>query len=174
MDNIKILEGKKVLVVDDEPDILETLMELLDMCSVDTARDFESAERFLNKNKYDFAVFDIMGVNGYSLLDMARAKNIPAIMLTAHALSPDNLVKSIKGDAQAYLPKQKMNEIALYMADILNDFQKGVKKSGNWFARLKPLFNENFGDQWQKKDKQFWRDFDEQYVVTKEELRQAL
>jgi len=174
MDNIKILEGKKVLVVDDEEDILETLMELLDMCSVDTARDFESAERFIRKNKYDFAVLDIMGVNGYSLLDIAQAKNIPAIMLTAHALSPDNIVESIKGGAQAYLPKHKMDEIALYMAEILNDLQKGIKKSGNWFARLKPLFNENFGDEWQKKDKQFWQDFDEQFIVTKEELRQAL
>ena len=149
-------------------------MELLDMCSVDTARDFESAERCLHKNKYDFAVFDIMGVNGYSLLNIAKEKDIPAIMLTAHALSSDNLVKSIKGGAQAYLPKHKVDEIAFYMADILNNFQKGIQKSGNWFARLKCLFDEKFGDDWQKKDKQFWQDFNEQFIVTKEELRQAI
>ncbi len=174
MDDIKILEGKKVLIVDDEEDILETLVELLDMCAVDTAKDFNSAEKLMHKNKYDIAVFDIMGVNGYSLLNTAREKNIPAIMLTAHALNPDNLVKSIKGGAQAYLPKHKMDEIALYMAEILDNFQKGVQKSGNWFARLKSLFDEKFGEDWQKKDKQFWQDFDKRYVVTKEELRQAL
>ncbi|NIV98732.1 response regulator receiver protein, partial [Candidatus Saccharibacteria bacterium] len=32
-----ILKGKKILVVDDEPDILETLEELLDECDIETA-----------------------------------------------------------------------------------------------------------------------------------------
>ena len=42
MDNLKILENKKILIVDDEPDVLETLADLLDMCRIDTALDFES------------------------------------------------------------------------------------------------------------------------------------
>ena len=174
MDEIKILEGKKVLIVDDEEDILETLRELLDMCSVDAAKDFNSAKKLIHKNTYDIAVFDIMGVNGYSLLNAAQEKNIPAIMLTAHALNSDNLVKSIKDGAHAYLPKDKLNEIDAYMADILNNVQKGINKSGNWFAKLQPFFNQKFGDDWQKKNKQFWQDFDEKFIVTKEELRQAL
>ena len=32
MANNSILEGKKVLIVDDEPDVLKTLEEILDMC----------------------------------------------------------------------------------------------------------------------------------------------
>jgi len=35
-------------------------------------------------------------------------------MLTAHALSPDNFAKSISGGAKAYIPKEKMTEIAIY------------------------------------------------------------
>ena len=31
------LKGKKILVVDDEPDVLESLEEILDDCDVDTA-----------------------------------------------------------------------------------------------------------------------------------------
>jgi len=174
MDNITILEGKKILIVDDEEDILETLREILDMCSVDTALNFNSAEKFLKTNTYDFAVFDIMGVNGYDLLEAAKANNIPSIMLTAHALSPDNLVKSIKGGAQAYLPKEKLFEIPSYMAEILSEHQKGIRKSGNWFARLKPAFNKTFGQGWQNNNKEFWLDFDRQFRVTKEDLRQIL
>ena len=64
-----ILKGKRVLIVDDEPDILETLTELLDMCFTDTAPNFETAKKFLLKNEYDVAIFDIMGVKGYELLE---------------------------------------------------------------------------------------------------------
>jgi hypothetical protein len=36
---------------------------------------------------------DIMGVNGYKRLESATAKNIPTLMLTAHALSPEDFFK---------------------------------------------------------------------------------
>jgi len=91
-----ILKDKKILIVDDEPDILETLMELLDMCLIDSAPDFETAKKFLSKNTYDAAILDIMGVRGYDLLQITTQKEIPALMLTAHALSPEHLIKSIK------------------------------------------------------------------------------
>jgi response regulator RpfG family c-di-GMP phosphodiesterase len=41
----KTLKGKKILIVDDEPDVLEALSELLDMCEIDYARNFETAEK---------------------------------------------------------------------------------------------------------------------------------
>ena len=50
------LDGKKILIVDDEPDILETLTDLLDMCVTDTAQDFETAASMLEKNTYDMTV----------------------------------------------------------------------------------------------------------------------
>ena len=95
MSETKILEGKKLLIVDDEPDVVETIKELLDMCNIDAAADFETGEKLLNQNKYDIAVLDIMGVNGYELLEIANKKGVPALMLTAHALSPDNFAKSM-------------------------------------------------------------------------------
>ena len=60
MDDLTILSGKKILIVDDELDVLDTLLELLDVCLVDTAPNFETAEKFLSKNMYDVAIFDIM------------------------------------------------------------------------------------------------------------------
>ena len=42
-----LLEGKRVLIVDDEPDVLESLIELLSMCDVVTASTFEEAKELL-------------------------------------------------------------------------------------------------------------------------------
>ena len=92
MDDLTILSGKKILIVDDEPDVLDTLLELLDMCLVDTAPNFETAEKFLSKNMYDVAIFDIMGVQGYDLLEISNRKNIPALMFTAKQESPQGTV----------------------------------------------------------------------------------
>ena len=89
-----ILKGKKILAVDDEQDILDTLVEILNECNVVTATSFESAKEFLETEIYDAAILDIMGVRGFDLLEIATEKKIPALMLTAHGLNPDNLVGS--------------------------------------------------------------------------------
>jgi DNA-binding response OmpR family regulator len=80
----KLLDGKRVLAVDDEHDVLDTLLDLLPMCKVVTASSFEEARGLLESQQFDLAILDIMGVNGYGLLDIATRKNIPAVMLTAH------------------------------------------------------------------------------------------
>ena len=91
----KIIAGKYVLIVDDEQDVLDTLVDILDICKLDTASSFSEAKKLLKENPYDIAVLDIMGVDGYELLKIANSQNIPAVMLTAHALSSDNLKRSI-------------------------------------------------------------------------------
>ena len=150
MTDTKILEGKKLLIVDDEPDVLETLKELLEMCQIDTATDFRSAQQLLDQNRYDAAVLDIMGVKGYDLLDIANKKGIPALMLTAHALSPDNFAKSLLAGAKAYIPKEKMADIAIYLSDFLQA-QIDPKKPFKWFFRLKAFFESQFGRDWLEK-----------------------
>jgi DNA-binding NtrC family response regulator len=169
-----ILKGKRVLIVDDEPDILETLEEMLSQCLIDKAPSFETGIKFLNKNTYDVAIFDIMGVKGYELLRMATKKGIPAIMLTAHALSPDNLIKSIKEGAHSYVPKDKLPEIASFVSDILEAKQKGGQKPASWFVNLKPFFDKHFGPGWREKDKEFWQDFDDQNVIGKKDLEEIM
>lgn len=170
-----VLKGKRILIVDDEPDILETLAEILDMCLIDTAPDFETAQKFLNKNTYDLAILDIMGVRGYDLLELANERDIPALMLTAHAVSPDNLVRSIKGGAQSYLPKDKISDIPLYIRDILEVREKGdTEKNAKWFERLEPYFDKKFGEGWKKKDREFWDVFDRKYRARRQEIEDML
>ena len=66
-----LLDGKKILIVDDEPDVLESLEEILTMCEVSRASSFEEARALIETKPFDLAVLDIMGVQGYRLLDLA-------------------------------------------------------------------------------------------------------
>ena len=145
MAELGILDGKKILIVDDEPDVLESVVELLDMCDTETASNFETAEKLLNQNDYDVAILDIMGVKGFDLLSIANEKKLPTIMFTAHAMSPQAFAKSLDGGAKAYIPKDKMSDIPSYIADLLWALQEGIEHPNNWFLRLKSFFNEQFG-----------------------------
>lgn len=149
MTDSDILNGKKILIVDDEPDILDSLEEMLEMCEVDRASDYESAVILLDENRYAIAVLDIMGVNGYDLLDISRQKKIPAVMLTAHALSADHFVKSIEEGAWAYLPKEKLHEIDTFLIYIFEELERKKGRGlGRWYGRLKGYFERKFGPGW--------------------------
>ena len=77
--------------MDDEPDVLESLIELLSLCKIDTASSFEEDRQMLEDQNYDMAVLDIMGVKGFGLLKVANSLGTPAFMLTAHALTEESL-----------------------------------------------------------------------------------
>ena len=91
-----LLKDKRILLVDDEPDVLDTLVDLLPSAIRKLRRHYEDAQDKLISGKFDMAILDIMGVDGYKLLDLATERNITAVMLTAHALSPEDTIKSHK------------------------------------------------------------------------------
>jgi DNA-binding response OmpR family regulator len=119
MDPKKILKGKIVLIVDDKKDILDSLTELLSSCRIDRASSFEKAKDLLEEYDYDIAVLDIMGVRGFELLEIANKRKIPALKLTAHALTEESLKKSAEDGASYYVPKEEMRNIAVFVADVL-------------------------------------------------------
>ena len=159
MTDIKLLNGKKILLVDDEPDVLDTLEDLLSMCETCKALDFKSARNYLETRYFDMAVLDIMGVEGYSLLEIARERGVTAVMLTAHALSPENIVKSYKEGAASYLPKEEMINIASFLEDILEARAEGKNPWTRWYDRMANFFEKKFGSAWQKDEKDFWERF---------------
>lgn len=137
-----ILRGRKILVVDDEPDILETIEEALDMCVVHTAADHDTALEYIKKTKYDIAVLDIMGVAGFDLLEQTTAKGIPSVMLTAHSLTSESLTKAVELGAVSFLPKEKMMELQTFLEDIIKGSGKPVWKK--LFDRMAPYFRKRF------------------------------
>lgn len=153
------LKGKTILVVDDEPDVLTTLAEILDMCRVDKAGDFETGLQLIMKNTYDAVILDIMGVNGFELLKNAVSRGFPAIMLTAHAVTPEALKRSIELGAASFLPKEQMNDLA----ELIEEVVQGGGKRLWWLKSLQktgPYFEQRFGPDWKEKDK-FFKDFEE-------------
>ena len=121
MNDTAFLQGKRILAVDDEPDILETLEEILDMCQFDSADNFEDAKAMIQQNTYDAAILDIMGVNGYELLLAANDRKLPAVILTSHALTMDYLVKFMRAGAQSFIPKDKMVDMPFFLFSAIGD-----------------------------------------------------
>jgi DNA-binding NtrC family response regulator len=159
MEQKTLLEGKRILIVDDEPDILDTLEDLLPMCDVSRASSFDEAKRLLDMEHFDIAILDIMGVAGFKLLEIANKKKIMAVMLTAHALSPENTVRSFREGAASYVPKDEMGHITTFLNDILEAKQRGKKPWWRWLERFGSYFERRFGSDWQSKDKEFWDKF---------------
>jgi CheY-like chemotaxis protein len=142
------LTGKTILAVDDEPDVLDTLAELLEMSRVITKTNYDDAVAYLNNNSPDLAILDIMGVDGFELLKLCVEKKIDAVMLTAHAFSVESLMKSLELGARAYLPKEKMADIVSFLEDVVT-----MEHKENWrrlFNRLGALLNAAFGKDWSK------------------------
>lgn len=154
-----LLDGKRVLIVDDEPDVLEALKDLLPMCEVFQASTYKEAAMLLEEQVLDIAILDIMGVNGYELLEKANQKGVIAVMLTAHALSPKDTVKSFKKGAASYIPKEEMVNIVTYLTDILEAKAEGKHFWWRWLKRFASYYDNKFGSDWQKEDKEFWEKF---------------
>lgn len=151
------LKDKTVLIVDDEPDILETVGELLDMCVLHKAGDYDTAVQYLSNNSYDVVVLDIMGVNGFGLLKISDSKGFPTVMLTAHAVTPEALKRSMGMGAVSFIPKDKIIELR----GLLEDIVQGGGRRLWWLSSLEKLddyFDERFGAGWKEKD-QFFKDF---------------
>lgn len=159
MKETKLLAGKRILLVDDEPDVLDTLEELLSMCKVEKASTFEEGKTSLEKQFFDMAVLDIMGVDGYRLLEIATKRKVIPVMLTAHALTRDDVKKSYREGAALYVPKDEMKDIPVFLNDVLEAREKGKSPWWRWYDRFGSYFDKRFGPGWKEKDKKFWDKF---------------
>jgi len=148
--------GKRVLIVDDESDVLDALADLLSMCNVTRASTFEQAKEQLENHPFDIAILDIMGVDGYELLEIAIKKRVIALMVTAHALSPEHTVTSFRKGAAFFVPKEEMGKIEIFLNDVLEAKEEGHNLWGRWLDRLDGYYVKRFGPEWKDHDKDFW------------------
>ena len=150
MENNDLLEGKRILIVDDEPDVLDTLADLLPMCVVTSASSFEQAKELLESQYFDMAILDIMGVQGYELLKICNQNRVTGVMLTAYAVTPASIKKSFHDGAASFVPKEKIADITILLNDILEAKEKGENLWWRWIDRLADYFEKKFGPDWQK------------------------
>jgi len=164
-----ILNGKKILAVDDEPDVLDVLEEEIcdaaPKCKFEKATTYHEARRRLESRVYDIVILDIMGIQGFQLLNLSAKRNLTVAMLTAHALYPEALKRSFEMKARAYLPKEKLGEVVPFLEDIMKyEYLPGW---GRLMKKLEEYFNLRWGRAWKKPDENFWKEFDEK-TSTKE------
>lgn len=101
----------RILVVDDNPDIIEYLRNVLCDCyKMDSASNGLEAWNMLNKQSYDLVVSDVMMpvMNGMELCKKIKesisTSHIPVILLTAKA-TKDDYVEGLENGADIYIEK---------------------------------------------------------------------
>jgi DNA-binding NtrC family response regulator len=156
-----VLSGKRILAVDDEPDVLsvldEEIMAACPNCKFDKATTYEAASKMLESNTYDVVILDIMGVRGFDLLKLAVSRNLRVAMLTAHALSPETLKRSFEMRARAFLPKEKLGEVVPFLEDVLKyEYLPGWKRL---MEKLKGFFDSKFESDWEKRTGLPWQEW---------------
>ena len=161
-----VLNDKAVLIVDDEPDVLDSIAEQLDMCRIYRAKDYEIALQLMAGFRFDIVILDVMGVRGFELLKKSVSKGFPTVMLTAHALTPEALKESIKLGAVSFLPKEMMAELDTYLIDVITGSKKMVWK--NLLDKLGDYFDRQFGTDWKEKD-DFFKKFEEELKSVRED-----
>jgi two-component system response regulator VicR len=122
---------RKILVVDDEPDILELIKDILkSKYDVYTAKNVKEAVSTLEKVKIDLIILDIMmpQIDGWDFLWMIRGsekyREIPVIIVTARADAEDKLI-GLKEGVKDYIVKPFLpNELINRVEEILKEMAK--------------------------------------------------
>jgi DNA-binding NtrC family response regulator len=153
MANLEILTDKRILAVDDEPDVLEVIKEQLTQCQVTVAGNYQEARHHIVNENFDLVVLDIMGVNGFALLEECRKRGLAASMLTAHAVSVDSLNRSIRLGAVSFLPKDELARLPELVAEIIEGLAEGRSHWQQLFKRLGPYFRDRLGVVWEDLEK---------------------
>ena len=105
-------QGAKVLVVDDEPNVLRSLVQYLTIedFEVETASNGVEALEKVDSFSPELILLDVMmpGMDGFEVLDKVKEKpghkDTPIIMLTAKDQSSD-VLKGYQSGATSYLVK---------------------------------------------------------------------
>lgn len=110
------MPGKRILLVEDEPNIVESLRFILEQAgfAVDVVSDGNAALDYLDAGSPDAVVLDIMlpGMNGFDVLrairDNRKLAGLPVIVLTAKGQPNDRKMAETIG-ATAFITKPYSN-----------------------------------------------------------------
>ena len=124
----------RILVVDDEPQILDMLKCTLEDegYDVDVAADGKSALVLLPEHKPDLVLLDIRmpDLDGYEVLEFIREKSeVPVIMLTG-AVDPISVYQSINLGADDYVRKP------FYTRELLARIKNKLKRARSGFYQI--------------------------------------
>ncbi len=125
----------KILVIDDDTRLRNLLGKFLEENGFETslAKDTEEAKLFLNNQKYDLLIVDVMlpNQNGIEFTNNFRLSldNTPIIILTARG-EQDDRIKGLEAGADDYMPKPfEPKELLLRINNILKRTQNNISQN---------------------------------------------
>lgn len=132
------MKGAKVLVVDDEPEMLRALQLGLSGQGFDvaTAGTGEAALQTLTQQRPDVVVLDLMlpGIDGFAVCQEIRASSsVPIIVLSAKGGDTDK-IQALDFGADDYLTKP------FSMGELLARVRAALRRSGGAQAGAEPVF----------------------------------
>ncbi len=118
-------EKKKVLIVDDEPDLLETMAFRLDAAGYEviTAADGASGVKKAREEGPDLIIMDVMmpGMDGFEALEKLKeeiaTRKIPTVVFSCGKDEEEWAKKSLKLGAAGYIVKPFETESLLFTVD---------------------------------------------------------
>ena len=114
-----------------------------------------AALKLIEMNRYDIVVLDIIGVDGFSILKKTVKMGIPSVMLTSNDLTKEAMKKAAKLGASAFLPKEKVADLEIFLSDIIKNNGKPIWEK--LFERMSKYFEKELG----------WSPEDERRVIEK-------
>lgn len=119
---------RKIMIVDDEPDVVEFLAEIItgDKCRAIKVYSGEECLKSVQQAKPDLILLDILmePVNGWEVLDKLkedeRTKHIPVVILTAKQLEMEDAVKRARNIADYITKPVDAHELKNVIEEVLD------------------------------------------------------
>jgi len=86
-----------------------------------------------------------MGVEGYNLLKICNDKRVIGVMLTAYAVTPEDIKKSYEDGAASFVPKEEMHNITGFLTDIYEAKEQGKISGIAGLTAWRIIVNANSG-----------------------------
>ncbi len=137
-------------MVDDEPDTLTAVKEALAISQVDIAAGFAEAQQLIAAECFDLVILDVMGVNGFFLLETCCKNKLPVAMLTGDFMHTQVVIAAMKLGAVSFIPTDALHQLPEIVAEILEDLEQGRTHWTRLFQRLGPRFRERLDVSWEQ------------------------
>lgn len=139
----QILEGKRILVVDNEREILNMVSQALAASEVVAVGNADEARPLIARESFDLVILDTARANGCALLDDCHANKLPAAMLTPREVEVRRLNEAMKRGAKSFFPRDDVQRLSKSVADLLEHLEKET-----YWTRLSRRIKAGFREIW--------------------------
>ena len=122
--------GKRILVIDDDPDLLEILEEEILAAhpdfKVEKAHRFCQAVEKMTCITYDAVILDMTNGYAFKLLQLAQSRHLRVGLLTTYPILPKHPRLPTQMAARAFLSKERLGDVVPFLHKIMDGKTKDV------------------------------------------------